>query len=226
MPNFDQLLTFFEKYFPGKLSENQLKQFRIAFTAYLDWNTKVNLISRKDLENLAERHFLHSLSIAKCIQFTPGTRILDVGTGGGFPGIPLAIFFPECQFHLVDSIQKKIRVVQDISEQAGLENVIATAQRAESINGQFDFVVSRAVAALPKFIPWVQKQIHCRSKNSLANGILYLKGMSVEQELEEVRKTSFPGKNKMNPPQIMPLDAHFEESFFSSKCLVHIPFCK
>ena len=226
MPNFDELQVFLEKHFPGELSEDQLFQFKTAFSAYLDWNTKVNLVSRKDLENLAERHFLHSLSIAKCIRFAQGTQILDIGTGGGFPGIPLAIFFPESRFHLVDSIQKKIRVVQDVSNQAGLTNVLATVQRAETVKGQFDFVVSRAVAALPKFIPWAHHRIHCRSKNSLANGILYLKGMSVLEELKEMEKASFSGKQNMKAPQIMPLNVHFSEPYFSSKCLVHIPFCK
>lgn len=219
MPNFSQLKTFLEKYFDGRVSPTQYEQLELAFQAYIEWNEKVNLISRKDIENLAERHFLHSLAIAKRIEFVPGTHVLDVGTGGGFPGIPLAIMYPEASFHLVDSVSKKIKVVSEIVQSVRLENVQYSVQRVEDMEEQFDFVVSRAVASMDKFIPWVKKRIHCKKRNKIKNGILYLRGGDVKAEMSKIR--SVKGKWKLNS-----LQDYFEEEFFESKYLVEIAICK
>ena len=200
-----------QKYFP-ELTEQQIAQFKKAEALYLDWNSKINLVSRKDSEHLMERHILHSLSIAKMIQFLPETRILDVGTGGGFPGIPLAIMFPLAQFHLVDSIGKKIKVVKDIAEQLELSNVSAEQIRAEEVKGSFDFVVSRAVTRLPEFNQWVKQKITKKGFNSLKNGIIYIKGGDV---LDEIMDT---GKNY----QILELRSVFTEDFFETKKVVYL----
>ncbi len=200
-----------QKYFP-ELTEQQIAQFKKAEALYLDWNSKINLVSRKDSEHLMERHILHSLSIAKMIQFLPETRILDVGTGGGFPGIPLAIMFPLAQFHLVDSIGKKIKVVKDIAEQLELSNVSAEQIRAEEVIGSFDFVVSRAVTRLPEFNQWVKQKITKKGFNSLKNGIIYIKGGDV---LDEIMDT---GKNY----QILELQSVFTEDFFETKKVVYL----
>lgn len=194
-----------------------MSQFQKAFEGYVEWNSKINVISRKDMENLAERHFLHSLAIAKSIQFKSGTKILDVGTGGGFPGIPLAIFFPECEFHLVDSRFKKIQVVEAITQLADLKNVQATIQRVEDMRDQYDFVVSRAVAAMDQFIPWVRKRIHCRNHNALPNGILYLRGEDLTQE--------FKGQSFAQGPRMTPISTWFEEEFFQTKNVLYLGFC-
>lgn len=219
MPNFEQLDFFLEKYFPGRCSDTQKERFKLAFDAYIDWNSKINVISRKDMENLAERHFLHSLALAKALDFKAKTKILDVGTGGGFPGIPLAILFPEAQFHLLDSIKKKIRVVQEIVQAAEIENVQFSVQRAEQMKGQFDFVISRAVAPLEKFVPWVKNKLHCRQRHALANGILYLRGEDALEQIKNLR----PAPKKWS---ITALSDFFEEPFFLSKNLVHLSFCK
>lgn len=209
MQNNINLIT---KYFPD-LSVAQIMTFERAIDLYHDWNTKINLISRNDMDNLIERHFLHSLSIAKVIKFMPKTRIMDVGTGGGFPGIPLAILFPKVEFYLIDTIGKKIKVVQDIVDQLGLKNVVTEQKRAENVkNQQFDFIVSRAVTRLPEFLPWVQNNISKRQKNALKNGILYLKGGDV---LEEIAYT-----NKKY--QIFELSKLFEEEFFETKKVIHL----
>lgn len=217
VPKFEGLEKLLAKYFPDSLSEAQVAQFRMAFEGYVEWNAKINVISRKDMENLAERHFLHSLAIAKSIQFKSGTKVLDVGTGGGFPGIPLAIFFPECHFHLVDSRQKKIQVVEAIVAATGLKNVHHTVQRAEEMTSQYDFVVSRAVASLDQFVPWVRRRIHCRQQNDLANGILYLRGDGVAEELK--------GMKLNQPPTLTPLKTWFDEEFFETKLLLHLSMC-
>jgi len=200
-----------KKYFPN-LTEKQLKLYNDALELYLDWNSKINLISRKDTEHLLERHILHSLGIAKMIEFKPNTKVLDVGTGGGFPGIPLAIMFPQVQFHLVDSIGKKVRVVYEIANQLGLNNVIAQQVRAENVGGQFDFVVSRAVTRLPEFNKWIKNKIRKKGFNDLRNGIIYLKGGDI---LDEIHQT---GKKY----KILELSKEFEEEFFETKKVVYL----
>ena len=199
------------KYFPD-LTKEQIDKFRQLEELYIEWNSKINVISRKDMEHFYERHVLHSLGIAKVIQFLPGAYVLDVGTGGGFPGIPLAIMFPETKFLLVDSIGKKIKVVQEVVEAAGITNVEAIKSRAEEVKGKFDFVVSRAVTTLPDFIKWIENKIKRESRNTMQNGILYLKGGDLDAELA-------PVKNKC---QVFSLSDYFEEEFFETKKVVHV----
>ena len=218
MPNFSELEIVLQKYFPDQLSGTQIALFQKAFEGYIEWNEKINVISRKDMENLAVRHFLYSLAIAKRIRLAPGTQVMDAGTGGGFPGIPLAIFFPECQFHLVDSRSKKITVVQEIVQLCGSDNVQISVQRVEDLNTQYDFVVSRAVAAMDKFIPWVRDSIHCENKNELNNGILYLRGGGVEEEMRKVKGQK--GKWEMTA-----VTDYFDEPFFETKHLLYVDFC-
>lgn len=200
-----------KKYFPN-LTDKQLKLYQQAEELYIDWNSKINLISRKDTDHLLERHILHSLGIAKMIEFKPNTKVLDVGTGGGFPGIPLAIMFPQVQFHLVDSIGKKVRVVYDIADKLGLNNVTAQQIRAEELKEDFDFVVSRAVTRLPEFNNWVKKKIKKRSINDIPNGIVYLKGGDIEDEIKGTGKKS----------KILELKTVFDEDFFETKKVVHL----
>lgn len=219
MPDFSVLELFLQKYFPGGVTDHQMGQFRTAFTLYPEWNERINVISRKDLENLAERHFLHSLAIAKVIRFAPGTAVLDAGTGGGFPGIPLAIFFPETRFHLVDSIGKKMRVVEEIARACDLKNVKTFTSRVEQLPHRYDFVVSRAVTRLHEMAGWVKPLISCRGGNSLANGILYLKGGDLDAEIALV-------KGMKGWPSLFPIQDFFSEAFFESKFVVHLPFCK
>jgi 16S rRNA (guanine527-N7)-methyltransferase len=200
------------KYFP-KLTELQISQFKQMYPLYEEWNSKINLISRKDFTSLYEKHILHSLSIAKFIRFVPGTKVLDVGTGGGFPGIPLAVLFPEVEFHLVDSIGKKIKVVNDVSASLGLLNVTAEQKRAEELQSKYDFVVSRAVTQLPEFVLWVRKNIASKQKNAIPNGILYLKGGNVDGEIHTFRKKAY----------VQNLSSWFDEEFFETKKLIHLP---
>ena len=199
------------KYFP-KLNSKQIELFQQLEPLYAEWNTQINVISRKDFSELYERHVLHSLAIAKFIQFKPGTAEVDVGTGGGFPGSPLAIFFPEVKFHLVDSIGKKIKVVNEVSNSLGIKNVIAEQIRAEQLNGKYDFIVSRAVTQLPEFVKWVRKNISAKQKNAIPNGILYLKGGELETEIKPFRKRVF----------VQDLSEYFEEGFFETKKLVYL----
>ncbi len=199
------------KYFPG-LSSIQLEKFEQLEALYLEWNSRINVISRKDMEHFYERHVLHSLGIVKVQQFLPGTKVLDVGTGGGFPGIPLAIMFPDTQFLLVDSIGKKIKVVQEVAKTAGINNVTAIHTRAEDVKQKFDFVVSRAVTVLPDFIKWVENKITKESRHEIKNGILYLKGGGLEAELAPLR----------NKYQIFNLNEYFNEDFFETKKVVHV----
>lgn len=199
------------KYFPD-LTDVQLKQFEKLEELYKDWNSKINVISRKDIDELYLRHVLHSLGIAKVQSFVPGSKVLDVGTGGGFPGIPLAILFPETQFQLVDSIGKKIKVVQGVVEALELKNVQANHMRAEKVKGEFDFVVSRAVTAMPDFVKWVRKKVAKKQQHELRNGILYLKGGDLTDELSLFTSVS-----------LYDLPKFFEEDFFETKKVVHLP---
>ena len=204
-------MKIIQKYFP-ELTNLQGSQFDMLQLLYEDWNSKINVISRKDIDQLYERHVLHSLGIAKFVHFVPGTSVLDVGTGGGFPGIPLAIMFPESQFHLVDSIGKKIKVVEAVASELKLENVSSEKARAEDVAGSFDFVVSRAVTSLPVFYGWVKGKIKKQNNNSIRNGIIYLKGGDFETELKDF-------KNRL---KVYPLNSFFEEPFFETKKIVHI----
>ncbi|MAN58429.1 MAG: 16S rRNA (guanine(527)-N(7))-methyltransferase RsmG [Flavobacteriaceae bacterium] len=204
-------MELIERYFP-ELSENQRQQFAQLEALYKDWNLKINVVSRKDIDELYLRHVLHSLGIAKAQPFLPGARILDVGTGGGFPGIPLAIMFPDSKFHLVDSIGKKIKVVEEVAEGLGLQNVKITNARVETVSGQYDFIVSRAVAQMETFVHWVRGRVAKKSNHELKNGILYLKGGDLTSELEQFPKAS-----------IYMLSNYFEEEFFETKSVVHLP---
>ncbi len=199
------------KYFPD-LTEDQISKFEKLEALYQDWNLKINVVSRKDIDELYLRHVLHSLAISKLISFKDGTKIMDVGTGGGFPGIPLAIMFPECSFHLVDSIAKKLKVVNEVAEGLGLTNVKTTHSRVEDIDDTYDFIVSRAVAAMPTFVHWIKGKIAKPQKNDLRNGILYLKGGDLTEELK--------GYTTAN---IYSLSDYYEEAFFETKKLVHLP---
>lgn len=199
------------KYFPN-LSLEQQTQFKQLEALYKDWNQKINVVSRKDIEELYMRHVLHSLGIAKLHQFHPGSSVLDVGTGGGFPGIPLAILFPETQFILVDAIGKKIKVVQEVIDGLGITNVIARHTRVEDINERFDFIVSRAVAAMPTFVHWVKGRIKKESVHDRKNGILYLKGGDLKEELKDYRTA-----------QTFDLSSYFKEDFFETKKIVYLP---
>lgn len=206
-------MDLIRKYF-DTLSAEQLRQFEALQPLYTDWNSKINLISRKDMEQFYAHHVLHSLAIAKYVKFVAGTKILDVGTGGGFPGIPLAIMFPEASFNLVDSIGKKIMVVKEVASALGLNNVETSHQRAETITGQYDFVVSRAVTNLPDFVGWTAKRYHGRSRNLKPNGILYLKGGEVQSELALLPKRYISN--------VMPLNTWFDEPYFETKLLLHL----
>ena len=199
------------KYFPN-LTEDQIDKFEKLQALYQDWNLKINVVSRKDIDELYLRHVLHSLAIAKVIKFKDGTKILDVGTGGGFPGIPLAVLFPECDFHLVDSIAKKLKVVDEVAEGLGLTNIKTTHSRVEAIDGTYDFIVSRAVAAMPTFVHWVKGKIAKKQNHDLKNGILYLKGGDLTEELQNYRTTT-----------IYNLNNYYTEDFFDTKKLVHLP---
>ena len=199
------------RYFPN-LSDIQKEQFEKLDFLYHDWNEKINVISRKDIDALYTKHILHSLGIAKIIKFEPGTSVLDVGTGGGFPGIPLAILFPQTRFHLIDIIAKKIKVVQAVAEGLDLKNVKAEQLRAENVKGDFDFIVSRAVTNMPDFVSWVKTKIKKNNKHELKNGILYLKGGDLAEELKD-----FPKATEYN------LADFFADEFFETKKVVHLP---
>ncbi len=199
------------KYFPN-LTEDQIAKFKKLDELYQDWNLKINVVSRKDIDELYLRHVLHSLGIAKVIDFKDGSKILDVGTGGGFPGIPLAIMYPECSFHLVDSIAKKLKVVDEVVAGLGLTNVKTTHSRVEEINGTFDFIVSRAVAIMPTFTHWVKGKIAKEQKHVLKNGILYLKGGDLTEELKDYKTAT-----------IYNLSDFYSEDFYETKKVVYLP---
>ncbi|CAN5298366.1 16S rRNA (guanine(527)-N(7))-methyltransferase RsmG [soil metagenome] len=200
------------RYFPD-LTEKQQKQFADLGALYKEWNDKINVISRKDIDNLYINHVLHSLGIAKVISFLPDAEILDVGTGGGFPGLPLAILFPETKFHLVDSIRKKITVVKEVSQGLGLSNITAEQNRAEQLKGKYDFIVSRAVTQMQEFYGWVHNKVKKDSEHSLDNGILYLKGGDLDEEMEKLKR----------PYSLYDLQTIFSEEFFATKKLVYLP---
>lgn len=199
-------------YFP-ELSEVQRQQFAALYDLYSDWNAKINVISRKDIDNIYLHHVLHSLAIGKMIHFKTDTKILDFGTGGGFPGIPLAILFPDCQFKLIDGTGKKIRVATEVANAIGLKNVTLQHLRGEDEKGKFDFVVSRAVMPLPDLIKIVRKNISKKNFNLLGNGVICLKGGSVEEETKAYRKTA----------EIVPISDIFAEEWFQEKYIIHVP---
>jgi 16S rRNA (guanine527-N7)-methyltransferase len=199
------------KYFPN-LTDHQIEQFQKLDFLYHDWNEKINVISRKDIDSLYTKHILHSLGIAKVMKFEPGTTVLDVGTGGGFPGIPLAILFPETRFYLIDVIAKKIKVVQGVVDALELKNVKAEQKRAEMVKGDFDFIVSRAVTNMPDFVSWIKDKIKKQHKHTLKNGILYLKGGDLTEELKDFPKAT-----------LYDLASIFEDEFFETKKVVHLP---
>jgi 16S rRNA (guanine527-N7)-methyltransferase len=201
-----------KKYFP-EITEVQLGQFEQLFPLYVEWNEKINVVSRKDIDNLMLHHVLHSLAIAKFIDFRPGTEILDVGTGGGFPGIPLAILFPECSFLLVDSIGKKIKVVEGVAEGLGLTNVAAQHTRAEDVDQDFEFIISRAVTRLSPFYYWVCKKISPNHFHTKRNGLILLKGGDLKEEIDELERKT----------KVVELSTYFDETFFETKKLVYVP---
>jgi 16S rRNA (guanine527-N7)-methyltransferase len=204
--------TLIQKYFPD-LTAKQKEQFAVLGDLYKNWNDKINVISRKDVENIYSNHILHSLGIAKVMGFKPGANVLDVGTGGGFPGIPLAILFPETQFHLVDSIGKKITVVNEVVKGAGIQNVRGQQIRAEELKSKYDFIVSRAVTRMKEFYGWVHNKTKEESNHPLDNGILYLKGGDLTEELNELK----------SPYSLYELSNYFQEEFFETKKVVFVP---
>lgn len=200
------------RYFTS-LSKKQTEQFERLGNLYREWNSKINVISRKDMDNFYLHHVLHSLAIAKIIDFVPDTRILDVGTGGGFPGIPLSIIYPSSRFFLLDSIEKKIKVVNEISAELGLRNVIAIRKRVEEEPGKYDFIVSRAVTALPAFVRLTEKNISSKNRNKLANGIFYLKGGDITAELKPLG----------NAAEIWDIGNFFDDPYFETKKVIYLP---
>jgi len=204
-------MDIIEKYFPH-LTPHQKHQFSQLESVYKEWNQHINVISRKDIDQFYERHVLHSLAIAKSLEFKPKSTILDVGTGGGFPGIPLAILFPECKFHLVDSTGKKIKVVEAVVEALKLKNVHYSHKRAEEIKDKYDFIVSRAVTKMPTFISWVRKKTIKQHKNALPNGILYLKGGDLTEEMSTVQTFH----------EFFDITEYFKEEFFETKKVVYV----
>ena len=205
------MIEIIEKYFPA-LSERQKEQYAALGTLYPEWNAKINVISRKDIDNLYEHHILHSLGIAKALRFTDGTTLVDVGTGGGFPGIPLAIMFPNCQFHLIDRIGKKVRVATEIANAIGLDNVTFRHAGIEEEKQKFDFAISRAVMPLPDLVKLVRKNISTQQRNAMANGLMCLKGGNLEAELAPLRKRLLD----------FDLKDFFEEEFFETKKVLYV----
>ena len=200
------------KYFPD-ISEKQKQQYAALYDLYKDWNEKINVISRKDIENLYTHHVLHSLAIAKTLSFRPGTKVLDFGTGGGFPGIPLAIMFPEVEFKMIDGTGKKIRVVNEVASAIGLENINAVHLRGEEEKGKYDFVVSRAVMPLPDLVKIIKKNFLKEGRNSLPNGLICLKGGNVEGEMKPYRKIA----------EAMEISSWFKDDWFNKKFVIYVP---
>lgn len=204
--------TIVQKYF-GSLSDLQIDQFSKLKNLYDFWNQQINVISRKDMDNFYIHHVLHSLSIAKVVEFKAFTEVMDAGTGGGFPGIPLAIMFPDTKFYLVDSIGKKIKVVKEVAQSLGLQNVVAEQLRMEQVTNTFDFIISRAVTNLPDFLRWTSYKFHNKSFNSIKNGILYIKGGDITDELNQIKRFK---------KRIYNISEHFSDEFFETKKVVHI----
>lgn len=200
------------KYFPD-ITEKQKQQYAVLYDLYKDWNEKINVISRKDIENLYTHHVLHSLAIAKTLSFRPGTKVLDFGTGGGFPGIPLAIMFPEVEFKMIDGTGKKIRVVNEVASAIGLENINAVHLRGEEEKGKYDFVVSRAVMPLPDLMKIIKKNFLKEGRNSLPNGLICLKGGNVEGEMKPYRKIA----------EAMEISSWFKDDWFNEKFVIYVP---
>ena len=205
-------MQIIDKYFPD-LSQRQKEQLQNLDTLYREWNAKINVISRKDIDNLYEHHVLHSMAIAKIVRFKPGTSILDFGTGGGFPGIPLAILFPECSFRLIDGTGKKVNVAAEVAKAIGLENVEAVHRRGEEEKGKFDFIVSRAVMPMPDLVKIVRKNISTKQQNSIANGIIVLKGGDLNTELKPYHKIV----------EVTPISRFFDEEWFKEKDVIYLP---
>ena len=205
-------MELIRQYFP-ELTDLQLQQFEALDALYRDWNTKINVISRKDIDNLYEHHVLHSLAIGKMLHFKPGTEILDFGTGGGFPGIPLAILFPECKFKLIDGTGKKIRVAQEVATSIGLKNCTPVHLRGEEEKGKFDFVVSRAVMPLPDLVKIIKKNISKRQQNALPNGVICLKGGDVQDEIQPFR----------NIVEVAEISNWFDREWFHEKHCIYVP---
>jgi len=205
-------MELIKKYFP-KLTAEQIRQYEALYDLYADWNQKINVISRKDIDNLYEHHVLHSLAIAQFIRFKAGSEILDFGTGGGFPGIPLAIMFPECRFKLIDGTGKKIRVATEVATAIGLKNVVAEHLRGEDEKGKYDFVVSRAVMPLPDLMKIVRKNVSKTQRNAMMNGVICLKGGNVEAEVQPFRKQA----------EITEISTFFSEEWFVEKNVIYVP---
>ncbi len=206
-------MQIIEKYFPD-ISTKQHEQLSALYDLYIDWNSKINVISRKDIENLYEHHVVHSMVISKWIPFVSGTRILDLGCGGGFPGIPLAILFPEVKFHMVDSIAKKLKVVDAVAEDISLKNIKTTHARVEDIRGQYDFVVTRAVADMSKLLVWIKGRVSGRHLNVYPNGLIALKGGKIYDEIKPFQKREYF--------EVEPLSDFYDEPFFKEKYLVYV----
>lgn len=205
-------MEILHKYFDG-FTDEQIRQFEALKPLYEEWNERINVISRKDIDNFYERHVLHALAISCVIQFKPGTDVLDIGTGGGFPGIPLAIMFPETNFHLVDSIGKKITVVNEVASALGLKNVVAEQKRAEKVKNKYDFIVSRAVTAMPRFLAWTRNKFKKEDQHAYPNGIFYLKGGDLTEEFKEIKIDH----------EFIDIAEFFEEEFFETKKVVYMP---
>jgi 16S rRNA (guanine527-N7)-methyltransferase len=206
------MMDLIKKYFPA-LTDEQERQFAMLDALYRDWNAKINVISRKDIDNLYEHHVLHSLALAKALQFKAGTKVLDFGTGGGFPGIPMAILFPDVQFKLIDGTGKKIRVATEVAQAVGLKNVVAEHRRGEEEKGKYDFVISRAVMPLPDLIKIVRKNISNKQQNAMLNGIFVLKGGNIDSEIHQFRKTA----------EVSDISLWFQEEWFKEKYVIYVP---
>ena len=206
------MINLIKKYFPA-LTDEQERQFAMLDALYRDWNAKINVISRKDIDNLYEHHVLHSLALAKALQFKAGTKVLDFGTGGGFPGIPMAIQFPDVQFKLIDGTGKKIRVATEVAQAVGLKNVVAEHRRGEEEKGKYDFVISRAVMPLPDLIKIVRKNISNKQQNAMLNGIFVLKGGNIDSEIHQFRKTA----------EVSDISLWFQEEWFKEKYVIYVP---